>query len=106
MTMNAVQNAAPTANILPIPVILTIAVAVLALVAVAVYLRRARLAGRLDGITLTASGVSAAGIVASALLLSVTLGGMATASAEPATPASPAVGITSPPLTGYQLPTK
>jgi hypothetical protein len=104
--MNAVQYAAPTANTLPILIIVTVAVAVLALVGVAVYLRRARLAGRLDGVTLTASGVSAAGIIASALLLSLTLGGMSTASAEPVTPVTPAVGITSPPLTGYQLPTK
>ncbi|MET0806441.1 MAG: hypothetical protein ABWX98_05005, partial [Lacisediminihabitans sp.] len=61
--------------------------------------RRARRAGRLTRVSATASGVSAVGIIASALLLTVAFGGAATATAAPSSPVSGQ-------LSGYQLPTK
>jgi hypothetical protein len=109
--MLALSAAVPAAaNPATLPLVLTIAVAVVALVAVAVYVRRARRAGTLSRMTATASAVSAAGIVASALLVSIAFGGAPAASATSDSPAS-TVGshtVESPTddLTGYQLPTE
>ena len=81
--MNAALAAAPTAtDAITLPLVLTVFLATVALVAIAVFVRRSRRAGRLTGVTAAASGVSAAGILASALLVSVALGGSASASAD------------------------
>ena len=98
--MNAALDAVPAASTaITIPLMLTVALATVSLVVVAVLVRRARRAGRLTRVSATASGVSAVGIVASTLLLTVAFGGAATATAAPSIPAAS-------PLSGYQLPTK
>jgi hypothetical protein len=81
--MNAALAAASAAtDAITLPLVLTVSLATIALVAIAVYVRRSRRAGRLTGVTAAASGVSAAGILASALLVSVALGGSAVAAAD------------------------
>lgn len=107
--MHAALNAVPAANnAITLPLVLTIALATVALLGIAVYVRRARRAGRLTGATATASGVSAGGVVASALLVAIALGGASAASADSSTPPS-APSMQAPPsdnLSGYQLPTE
>ena len=126
--MNTALAAAPAAtDAITLPLVLTVFLATAALVAIAVFARRSRRAGRLTGVTAAASGVSAAGILASALLVSVALGGSTIASADThlrtgasspvasqisTTASPPAVASPSvdPPTTGVlsgpQLPTK
>jgi len=81
--MNAALAAASAAtDAITLPLVLTVSLATVALVAIAVYVRRSRRTGRLTGVIAAASGVSAAGILASALLVSVALGGSAVAAAD------------------------
>ena len=95
--MNAALAAASAAtDAITLPLVLTVFLATVALVAIAVFVRRSRRAGRLTGVTAAASGVSAAGILACALLVSVALGGSAVASAKDASPS----GIPQPDVTG------
>jgi hypothetical protein len=104
-----------TDNSLTLPLIVTIAVAILALVAIALYVRRRRLAGRLDRVSASASAVSATGVLVSALLVSIALGNAAAASAAPPAdgPSHQVVNTTvdgtapvSDQLDGFQLPTE
>jgi len=117
--MYAALMAVPAApDAIPFPLVLTVALATVALVGIARYVRLARHSARLTGVTATASGVSAAGIIASALLLLVSFGGAASASASAAqTTPSASSSVESPagtvaPLApsddpgGYQLATK
>jgi hypothetical protein len=116
--MTAVAAAVPAAeNASIFPLALTIALAVVALAGIALYVRRQRLAGRLNGVTTSASVVSAAGVLVSALLVSVTLGSAAaaTASTPPSVPSSVQQSVnisvdgTAPvgdDLDGFQLPTE
>lgn len=115
--MTAVAAAVPAAgNASILPLALTIALAVVALAGIALYVRRQRLAGRLNGVTTSASVVSAAGVLVSALLVSVTLGSAAaaTASTPPSVPSVQQSVNTSPDgtapvggdLDGFQLPTE
>ena len=69
-----------------LPLVLTVAFATVALVGIAVYVRRARRANTLTGVTALASGVSAAGVLVSALVVGVAFGSATAASA--ATPSS------------------
>jgi hypothetical protein len=117
-SMTAVAAAVPAAeNASIFPLALTIALAVVALAGIALYVRRQRLAGRLNGVTTSASVVSAAGVLVSALLVSVTLGSAAaaTASTPPSVPSSVQQSVnisvdgTAPvgdDLDGFQLPTE
>lgn len=68
-----------------LPMMFTVALASIALVMIAVYVRRARRAGRLNHVTALASGVSAAGILVSALAVTLIVGGATAASAAPPT---------------------
>lgn len=111
--MNAALAAASTAtDAITLPLVLTVGLATVALVAIAVFVRRSRRTGRLTGVTAAASGVSAAGILASALLVSIALGGATAASADvspvPAvnTVHSPVGPPTTGDLSGPQLPTE
>ena len=120
--MNAALAAASAAtDAITLPLVLTVSLATVALVAIAVYVRRSRRTGRLTGVTAAASGVSAAGILVSALLVSVALGGSAVAAADTVSPTGPlpnttgtSVGVVSPTvdppttgdLSGPQLPTE
>ena len=95
--MNAALAAASAAtDAITLPLVLTVFFSTGALVAIAVYVRRLRRTGRLTGVTAAASGVSAAGILVSALLVSVALGGSTVASAADASPS----GIPQPDVTG------
>ncbi len=113
--MNAALAAAPTAtDAITLPLVVTVACATVALLAIAVYVRRLRRTGRLTGVTAAASGVSATGILVSALLVGVALGSAtgASASVAPVTTVVPAVqspGVDAPvsgELSGFQLPTE
>ncbi len=115
--MNTALAAASSAtDAITLPLVATVAIATVALVAIAVSVRRSRRAGRLTGVTAAASGVSAASILVSALLVSVALGGSTGASANPGpvdSPPVPAVGVspsigpaTTGDLSGPQLPTE
>lgn len=113
--MNAALAAAPAAtDAITLSLVLTVACATAALVAIAVFVRRSRRSGRLTGMTAAASGVSAAGILISAVVVSLALGGSTVASAA-SVPSTPAVGThlvqtvdqpTSGDLSGPQLPTE
>ena len=109
--MFAVLQAAPAADAITLPLVLTVAAATVALVMIALFVRRARRGGTLTGVAATASGVSAAGVLASALLVGTIISGATTASAEAAPPAdtsSFSSSFTSPSndLSGPQLPTE
>jgi len=105
--MLAVLQAAPAADAITLPLVLTVAAATVALVAIALYVRRVRRAGKMNGVTATASGVTAAGVLASALLVSVVLGNATAASADAPKPADTSSFSTpSNDLTGPQLPTE
>ena len=78
-----------------VPLVLTVVLATAALVGIAIAVRRMRRTDRLTPVNMVASGVSAAGILASALLLSVGLGSATAASASDGTTPSPP-GITAP----------
>ena len=95
--MNAALAAASTAtDAITLPLVLTVFFATGALVAIAVHVKRLRRTGRLTGVTAAASGVSAAGILACALLVSVALGGSTAALAKDASQS----GIPQPDVTG------
>ena len=102
----AIQAVPAATSAITLPLVLTVAIATVALVGIAIYVRRARLAGRLTGVTAIASGVSAAGILVSALVATIIVGGATAASAD--NHIAPAASVTSPAdvLSGYQLPTK
>jgi hypothetical protein len=115
--MHAALMAVPAvSDAIPFPLVLTVALATVALVGIALFVRLARRSGRLTGVTATASGVSAAGIIASAILVLVSFGGATSASAAPMTshgsssvesPAGTTAPLASPDgPSGYQLPTK
>ena len=94
--MNAALAAASAAtDAITLPLVLTVSLATVALVAIAVYVKRSRRTGRLTGVTAAASGVSAAGILVSALLVSVALGGSAVAAADTVSPTGSPVRSTS-----------
>ncbi len=78
----ALAAAYAATDAITLPLVLTVSLATVALVAIALYVRRSRRAGRLTGVIAAASGVSAAGILASALLVTVALGGSVVASAD------------------------
>jgi hypothetical protein len=100
--MHAAQSAVPAVmDAFTLPLVLTVAIATVALVGIAVYVRRARRARTLTGVTALASGVSAAGVLVSALVVGVLFGSAASATASPL----PA-GTSTSTLSGYQLPTK
>jgi hypothetical protein len=94
--------------LVPLAVTVAVAVATVALVAIGIFVRRARLRGRLSGVNAVAGGISAAGILISALLVSVALGS-ATASTASVIPAHPGSIIINQPVAnqpaGYQLST-
>ncbi len=107
--MLAALTAVPAAtNAITLPLVVTIAVATVALMGIAVYVRRARQAGSLTGTTAAASGVSAAGILVSALLVSIALGGATAATADSPTNGGVSSSVHTPTsdLGGYQLPTE
>ncbi len=115
--MHAALTAVPAASDAnPFPLVLTVALAAVALGGIALFARAARRDGHLTGVTATASGVSAAGVIVSALLILVSFGGASAASAVATTPAgSSAIESTANTVTslqpsgdpsGYQLPTK
>ncbi len=105
--MHAAIQAVPVAtNAITLPLVLTVALATVALVGIALYVRRARLAGNLTGVTALASGVSAAGILVSALIATVIVGGATAASADSHPAPSSSVSSPANVLSGYQLPTK
>lgn len=100
---------------LTLPLVLTVAIATVALVGIAVFVRRARRAGSLTGLLALASGVSAAGILVSALVVTLIVGGASAASADSTAPAVTTVSgssvsnsVASPVAVpdGYQLETK
>lgn len=84
-------------DVTTLPLALTVGCATVALVMIAVYVRGSRLAGRLTAVTALASGVSAAGVLVSALVLGVAFGTASAASAA-TTPASS--------VSSYQTPAK
>jgi hypothetical protein len=86
-----------------LPLALTVSLAIVALVALAIVARRARRAGTFSGVNALATGVSAAGILLSALVVSIAFGGATIASA--AVPATPSTSVSSS-LTGHDFPTK
>jgi hypothetical protein len=93
------------------PLSVTILVAVLALVAVAVYVRRLRTSARLTVINGGLSAIGATLVLATALLISVSLGNVSAATAATtAGPASIAPAAATLPITddldGFQLPTR
>ncbi|CAN5272717.1 hypothetical protein BH09ACT3_BH09ACT3_17080 [soil metagenome] len=105
--MLAVLQAAPAADAITLPLVLTVAAATVSLVAIAMYVRRNRRAGTMNGVTATASGVTAAGVLASALLVTVVIGNASAASAEAPRPAdSSSFSTPSNDLSGPQLPTE
>lgn len=114
--MVALSTVVPAAfDLIPLPLVLTVALATVALVGLALSVRLARASGRLTGATATASGVTAAGIIASSLLLLVAFAGTPavfpapTGLLAPASVQSPAISGPAPAsddLSGYQLPTK
>jgi hypothetical protein len=100
--MHAALTAVPAAtDAFTLPLVLTVAIATVALVVIAVYVRRARRSHTLTGVTALASGVSAAGVLVSALVIGVAFGSATAATAAPL----PAHELTST-VSGYQLPTK
>jgi hypothetical protein len=111
--MFAALAAVPTAtDAITLPLVLTVAFATAALVAIAVYIRRARRTRQLTGVVAAASGITAVGVLVSAVMLSLTIGGGAVASAND-TPATAPTGVVSPSssvvsddLGGFQLPTE
>ena len=83
--MNAALAAASAAtDAITLPLVFSVALATVALVAIAVFVGRSRHLGRLTGVTAAASVVSAAGILASALLVNVAIGGSTSTSANDA----------------------
>ena len=93
-------------NTVNLPLLLTLAAAVIVLVAIAVYLRRLRTAGHLSVATTSISAASAALVLATALLASVSLGAVSTshASVVQTTPVHAPIAIDD--LQGLQLPTE
>jgi lipopolysaccharide export LptBFGC system permease protein LptF len=89
-----------------VPLVLTVVMATAALVGIAITVRHLRRTDRLTPVNMVASGVSAAGILASALLLSVALGTATAASASNGTVPAPPAATTPSDLTGLQLPTE
>ena len=89
-----------------VPLLLTLGGAVILLVVIAVHLRRLRTAGHLSVATASISGGSAALVLATALMLSVSLGAVpaAHASVDTTTPVYAPIAI--PDLEGFQLPTE
>lgn len=110
--MNAVLAAVPQgANAIILPIVVTLVLATAVLAGIALYVRRQRLAGHLNGVNTSASAVSATGVLLSALLISVALGNASIASATPApsAPASSSTVVVLPiptDLDGIQLPTE
>ncbi len=110
--MLAALVAAPTAPVTMLPIVVTVAIATVVLVGIAVYVRHARRVGTLRGVNAVASGVSAAAVLASALLVSVAIGSTATASATEIRHGAPAIvhvqhsDLPSDDLDGLQLPTE
>ena len=99
------------ANAILLPIVVTVVLATAVLAGIALYVRRQRLAGHLNGVNASASAVSATGVLLSALLISVALGNASIASATPAptAPASNSTVVVLPiptDLDGIQLPTK
>ncbi|MBK4346560.1 hypothetical protein [Lacisediminihabitans changchengi] len=83
-----------------VPLMLTVALATVSLVVIAVIVRNARRDRGLTPASAVASGVSAVGIVMSALALSLAVGGAASATTASST--TPGSSLPS----GYQLSTK
>ena len=110
--MHAVLAALPQgANPIILPIVLTVVAATAVLVGIALYVRRQRLSGHLNGVNASASAVSATGVLVSALLVSIALGNASVATAAPAplVPAGNSTVVVLPiptDLDGIQLPTK
>ncbi|MCU1507648.1 MAG: hypothetical protein QOG18_2316 [Microbacteriaceae bacterium] len=110
--MHAVLAAVPAAaNAITTPLVLTVALATVALSAIAFYVRRRRLAGQLNRTTVSASAISATGVLVSAMLVTIALGNVSVAEATPTgTPSVVSTSTVVPPisddLSGYQLPTE
>ncbi len=111
--MNAALAAASAAtDAITLSPVLTVALAAVALVAIAVLIRHSRRNGRLAGMTAAASGVLAAGILMSAMLVSIALGGVTVAtpgeghSTAVVAPAATLDQPTTGDLSGPQLPTE
>jgi hypothetical protein len=99
--MHAALTAVPAVtDVITLPLVLTVAFATVALVGIAVYVRRARRNHSLSGVTALASGISAAGVLVSALVVGLAFGSATAASAAPASPSSFSSNVS-----GYQLPT-
>jgi hypothetical protein len=110
--MHEVLAAVPAAaDAITVPLVLTVALATVALGLIALYIRRRRLAGQLNGTTVSAGVISAAGVLVSAMLIIIALGTVpvAVATTTPApsvVPHSDVVPPISEDLSGYQLPTE
>jgi type III secretory pathway component EscT len=110
--MHVVLAAVPAAaDAITVPLVLTVALATVALGLIALYVRRRRLAGQLNRTTVSASVISAAGVLVSAMLITIALGNVsvAVATTTPAPSVASTATVTPPiseDLSGYQLPTE
>lgn len=99
--MHAALMAAPEASATTLLLVLTVALAAVALGGIAVWVRRARRNGRLDRTQAAASGISAAGVLAIAIMIAASFATPSIASATQPDPSAP-----SDVLSGFQLPTR
>lgn len=105
--MIAALVSVPAATVaVTVPLVFTVVMATAALVGIAIAVRHLRRNRRLTPVDLLASGVSAAGILVSALLITVALGSASAASATSDPMPAPPAATTPNELSGLQLPTE